>query len=464
MDLAVDNLGNLLKRSRLVSTDEVPPLCERFAADVKDKAPTPVQFARWLVQQNVLTEYQASLLAKGLVDDFFLGEYKILERVGRGRMAGVYKAQRPDGGLVAIKVLPPSRTKVPSLMARFQRETSLARTFDHPNVVRSLDVGESRGLHYLVMELLDGETVEDVLVRRKRLPAAEAVGIIHQVLLGLQHLHERGVVHRDLKPSNMMLVPVGKPGANDTTFGRTVKILDIGLARRMFEESTPADKVEPTGVTQEGVLLGTPDYLSPEQARDPRVINIRSDIYSLGCVLFHLLTGQTPFPDDNILNLVIRHATETCRPLSDFVPGVPDGIQQIVSAMMAKRADQRYENPAAAAAALAPFLATDATVAAALAEVNEPAEIIQPPPGMSAAARAARQKRTPLPELPENFELVPLDRPVDPSPFAPSHDEGELIVLPRRRRRKDRVLYAIGAGLITVVAIIGFVLTMMARR
>src|SRR4051812_17657374 len=273
MDLTVDNLCELLKRSRLVKAEDVPSIYDRWVVDAKDKVASLSHFARWLVQQNLLTDYQASLLAKGMVDDFFLGEYKILDRVGRGRMAGVYKAQRADGNCFAIKVLPPSRTKVPTLMARFQREATLARSFDHVNVVRSLDVGEANGLHYLVMELLEGETVDEVLQRSKRLPPIEAIDIVYQALSGLQHLHECNVVHRDLKPSNLMLVPGIKLGESDTTLGRTVKILDIGLARRMFEEWTPIEKPDPMDVTKDGVLLGTPDYLSPEQARDPRAID-----------------------------------------------------------------------------------------------------------------------------------------------------------------------------------------------
>jgi len=227
----------------------------------------------------------------------------------------------------------------------------------HPNVVRSFQVGEARGLNFLVMEYLEGETLDDVLQRRKKLPPNEAVRLIHQALLGLQHIHEQGMIHRDLKPSNLMLVP-GVPRGDDTTLKATVKILDIGLGREMFDESQPAAAAN-TELTAEGVLLGTPDYLAPEQARDPRSIDIRADIYSLGSVLYHALTGQPPFPDKNLLSQMVRHATEAPRPLKEFNPAISDGLQQIVNWMMAKKPDERYPTPERAAQALQVFLVAE---------------------------------------------------------------------------------------------------------
>jgi serine/threonine protein kinase len=178
------------------------------------------------------------------------------------------------------------------------------------------------------------------------------------VLLGLQHIHEHGLVHRDLKPSNLMLVP--RPsGQQETTLRCTVKILDIGLGRALFDEAVSDQSSDPT-LTVEGVLLGTPDYMSPEQARDPRGTDIRSDIYSLGCVLYHLLAGRQPFPDNNIISQMIRHATEPARPLKELNPAVPDGLQQIVNWMTAKDPAQRYPTPERAAQALQVFLVAGA--------------------------------------------------------------------------------------------------------
>jgi serine/threonine protein kinase len=305
---------------------------------------------KWLVNKNYTTEYQASLLSRGHIDDFFLGEYKILERIGRGRMAGVYKAVHPSGQIVAIKVLPPSRAKNAQTLARFEREARLAVKLNHPHVVRAYQIGQTKTVHYLVMEYLEGDTLEDALQRRKRLPPGEAVRLMHQALLGLQHIHEQGLVHRDLKPANMMLIPSPARGANETTMKSNIKILDIGLAREFFDENAP-DTTEQMELTGEGVLLGT-----PEQARDPRTIDIRADIYSLGCTLYHLLSGQPPFPDKNILNQMVRHATETPKPLKDFLPDLAEGLSQIVDWMMAKKPDQRYPTPMRAAQALDAFM------------------------------------------------------------------------------------------------------------
>jgi serine/threonine protein kinase len=373
MDYTVENVCGLLIRSKLLKPDEVKTMYQRWREESRDAANLGL-FSRWLASKNYVTEYQAGLVSRGHADNFFLGQYKILDRLGRGRMAGVYKAVHQLGQVVAIKVLPPSKAKDSHTLGRFLRETRLAMRLKHPNVVRSFQVGESVGLHYLVMEYLEGETLDEVIARRKQLPPAEAVRLIHQALLGLQHIHEQNLVHRDLKPANLMLVPASTPGPGDTTLKATAKILDIGLGRALFDESSPA--APPGGevdfqLTAEGVLLGTPDYLAPEQARDPRATDIRADIYSLGCVLYHMLTGQPPFPDTNIISQMVRHATETPRPLKSLNPAVPDGLQQIVSTMLAKDPAQRYPTPERAAQALKAFLAG-----------GEPARAIEAEPQM----------------------------------------------------------------------------------
>lgn len=356
MALTVQNVYGLLLRSKLLPLDQAKKLFDRWQAEAGAKASSPDHFVRWLVNQNAVTEYQGALLSRGHQEGFFLGQYKIQERLGRGRMAGVYKAVHQLGQTVAIKVLPPSKAKDPQLFGRFQREARLAMKLKHPNVVRSFQVGEEKGLHFLVMEYLEGETLEETLQRRKRLPPAEAVRLIFQALQGLQHIHDQGLIHRDLKPANLMLVPGPAPGKSDTTTHATIKILDIGLGRAFFDENAPSEGGEDPQLTGEGVLLGTPDYLAPEQARNARAVDIRADIYSLGCVLYHTLTGQPPFPDTNIIQQMIRHATETPKPLQAFNPEIPDGLQLIVNYMMSKDPAQRYPTPERAAQGLQMFL------------------------------------------------------------------------------------------------------------
>jgi len=362
MTFTVENTCGFLIRSKLMTPEEMRAMYQRWQADSAENVGSLPHFLRWLVTQKYVTEYQANLLHKGHADDFFLGPYKVLDRIGRGRMAGVYKAAHAlTGQLVAIKVLPPSRAKNPQILARFDREARLSVKLKHPNVVRTFQIGEARGLHWLVMEHLEGETLEEVLARRKRLPPHEAVRLAHQALTGLQNLHEMGMVHRDLKPANLMLVQNGAPKA-DVTDTATIKILDIGLARSLFAEDEDND------LTAEGMLLGTPDYLAPEQARDPRSSDIRADVYSLGCVLYHALTGQPPFPDKNILNQIIRHATENPAPIRKFNPEVSEGLEQIVGYMMAKDPSKRYPTPERAALGLQVFMMADARPAAPIEE------------------------------------------------------------------------------------------------
>ena len=355
MDFTVENICGFLIRSKLLTPEEVRALQQRWQTDAKDQSGSLSQFSKWLVANKYVTEYQAVLLAKGHTDGFFLNQYKILDRLGQGRMAGVYKAEHHLGQVVAIKVLPPSKAKNPQLLGRFQREARMALRLKHANVVRTYQLGQCNDVQYLVMEYLEGETLDEVLQRRRKLPPAEALRLIHQALMGLHHIHEQGMVHRDLKPANLMLVPASGRGDADTTLKATVKILDIGLGR-YFDENPQSDLKDLTG---EGVLLGTPDYLAPEQARDPRAIDIRADIYSLGCVLYHALTGQPPFPDKNLLSQMVRHATETAKPLKEFNPAIPDGLQQIVNWMLAKKPEDRYATPERAAQALEMFLVAD---------------------------------------------------------------------------------------------------------
>ena len=217
-------------------------------------------------------------------------------------------------------------------------------------------MGEADGLHYLVMEYLGGETLDELLQHRGKLGVSEAVWVVYQALQGLQHLHEQDLVHRDLKPANLMVVPSWSTGETDNVMQAVIKILDMSLARALSDEASVPEKFGEPPLTTEGTLLGTPDYMAPEQARNAHAADIRADIYSLGCVLYHLLAGRVPFPEANLISQMISHAKDTPRPLKEFTPAVPDGLQQIVNWMMAKDPAQRYATPARAAQALQVFL------------------------------------------------------------------------------------------------------------
>ncbi len=345
MDVNVETYWNLLVRSRLMGADDARQWRLRWMKESGPRAHETLALARWLVANRLLTEYQAGLLLRGHADHFFLGDYKLLDRIGKGRMAGVYRAVHRLGQMVAIKVLPPSKVKDAEGFGRFQREARLAVRLQHPNIVRTYQRGLANGLHFIVMEYLEGETLEEVLQKRRQLPPQEAVDIIYQALLGLEHMHQADMVHRDLSPANLMLVDLKSP---DSTAGATVKVLDIGLGKALFDEGTPGSN-SPVELTSEGSILGNPDYMSPEQARDPRRSDIRADIYSLGCVLYHTLAGRLPFVGSNLVNKLVQHANAAPPPLRQFNPAVSEELQGMVERMMAKDPVQRYPTPQAAA-------------------------------------------------------------------------------------------------------------------
>ena len=283
-----------------------------------------------------------------------LGNYKILERVGAGKTAGVYRALNPSGRVVALKVLPPSKANERESLARFRREIALALQLDHPNLVRVLDWGQQGDVLFFVMEYLDGQTLHALLERRGWLPAKEAARIGFLALRGLQHLFEKGMVHRDIRPDNLMLCPA--PGSEGNTLRSMVKILDLGLGRKVFDANSRAIT---ENLTADDSLLGATDYLAPEQARDPSRVDIRADLYSLGCTLYHALAGQPPFKDSNVVRQILRHATQEPRRLTDLNRAVPQALEAIVLKLLAKDPADRFPTPASAAADLKQFLAMD---------------------------------------------------------------------------------------------------------
>jgi serine/threonine protein kinase len=483
MKFTVENVCGLLIGSKLLAPDEVKAIYTRWQGEAREAATDSTHFTRWLVAHDYVTDYQANLVAKGHSDGFFIHHYKILHRLGKGRMAGVYKAVHQLGQVVAIKVLPPSRSKDPNMLARFQREAKLAIRLKHPNVVRSFQVGKYKGLHYLVMEYLEGETLEVVLTRRKKLTPPEAVRLTHQLLLGLQHIHEQGLVHRDIKPANLMLTSLPAKNDADTTLAATLKILDIGLGRALRD---PNDSDE--GLTSEGALLGTPDYLAPEQARDARAIDIRADIYSVGCVFYHALTGQSPFPDNNVLSQMVRHATEAPKPLREFVGGISDGLQQVMNTMLAKEPGQRFATPERAAQALQPFLAAGSAPARASEDgpqlkkyltwlemapesrnggeppmavaVSEPVVARPVKPGRVAAAAGAA---APAAVSPKSQPKRPLSAEIDvellPAPVLPTLPRRSLFTITNR----DWFFLALGASAVIFAGMVGFALAWILR-
>jgi tRNA A-37 threonylcarbamoyl transferase component Bud32 len=283
-------------------------------------------------------------------------------------MGAVFKARNWKlGRTVALKLIRKDRLSNPDTVRRFQREVLAAAAMDHPNVVRALDADEVGGTHLLVMEYVEGTDLAKLVKQNGPLPVARACDHVRQAALGLQHAHERGLVHRDIKPSNLLLA----------ASGNLVKVLDFGLARL-----EPATDVETSStLTGEGTVMGTADYLAPEQSLDARSADVRADLYSLGCTLYFLLTGTPPFPGGTLGQKIARHLAAEPDPVERLRPGVPPALAEVVRKLMAKRPEDRYQTPAEAAAALAACGRDEAKAAATVAAPRPAGDTI---PGWSA--------------------------------------------------------------------------------
>ena len=239
---------------------------------------------------------------------------------------------------MALKLIRKERIDNPDAVRRFQREIRAAAQLDHPNIVRALDANEVGGTHLLVMEYVQGTDLAKLVKKDGPLPVDKACDYCRQAAVGLQHACERGLVHRDIKPHNLLLTPAG-----------VVKILDMGLARL----DRRADDEASSTMTQEGAVMGTLDYIAPEQAMDSHDVDVRADLYSLGCTLYFLLTGKVPFPGGEALQKLLKHRLDEPVPVEQLRRDVPPGVAAVVRRLMAKRPEDRYQTPAEAAAALA---------------------------------------------------------------------------------------------------------------
>ncbi len=269
--------------------------------------------------------------------------YQVLGWLGEGGMGQVYKARhlRLDR-LVALKVIHAGRLADAEVLRRFQREARAAARLAHPHVVSIYDAGEAGGKHFLVMEYVEGTDLDRMVRTRGPLPIVQACDFVRQAALGLQHAHERGLVHRDIKPANLLV----------TSEGSVVKLLDLGLAR-LGPSGRAGEQL--SRLTQTGQVMGTPAFLAPEQAVDSARADIRSDIYSLGCTLYFLLTARLPFSGSSVVDILLKHQRETAQPLTAHRKDIPPGLQEVVSKTLAKRPEERYQTPAELAAALEPF-------------------------------------------------------------------------------------------------------------
>ena len=299
--------------------------------------------ARELLQRGWISAYQANLVLTGRGPALLLGSYVLIERIGEGGMGQVFKARNWKlGKVVALKVIRKDRLNNPIAVRRFEREIRAAAGLHHVNVVQTIDADEVQDTHLMIMELVEGGRDLNQLVKEQGpLPVAQACDFIRQAALGLQHAFERGMVHRDIKPHNLLV-----------NSDNVLKILDMGLARVLAEE----DGDRSSQLTMENTVMGTPDYIAPEQALDPHRADIRADLYSLGCVFFYLLTGRVPFGGDTLTEKLLKHQTDPPPKVEELRPEVPAVIGKVMRKLLAKLPEDRYQTPAQLAEVLQAFL------------------------------------------------------------------------------------------------------------
>lgn len=330
-----DAVLELVRRAEIADDDAL----SGFLTHSGPLPPTASDTATRLVQAGILTPFQAKLILQGKHKGFKLGPYRILNQIGAGGMGAVFLAEHAAlRRKVALKVLPGKQALDPVNVDRFYREARAAATLDHPNIVHAYDVACDKGTHFLVLEYIDGETLDRTLTARGRLPVGEAVSYAVQAAAGLQHAHDKGVAHRDIKPANLL---VGTDGI--------VKVLDLGLAE-FFEDSS-------TKLARGSGAMGTTDYVAPEQLRDCAAADHRADIYNLGATLYHLLTGQPPFVGTTAAKM-IAHQLTPITPPRELCDDVPEALSDVVEIMLAKEPEHRYQTAGEAVQALLPFVNT----------------------------------------------------------------------------------------------------------
>ncbi len=323
------NFGQIVLEHRFATPEQVNE-CLTIQSQVRAMGIAPKNLGEILLEKNYITKEQAAAVLRMQGQEgpqTQIPGYEIIVKLGQGAMGAVFKARQVSmDRLVALKVLAPRFAKDTAFVTRFVREARTVAKLHHQNIISGIDVGEHEGIHYFVMEYVDGETVGSLLRKSGAMPEKQALNIALQITKALDHANANSMVHRDIKPDNIMLTCDG-----------VAKLCDLGLAR---QEGIDAS------LTQAGQTVGTPHYISPEQASGEKDIDIRSDIYSLGATLYHMILGSTPYPPGTASVVMAKHLTELVPPLKDRQPGVSAAVSEVVAKMMKKNRAERYQTPA----------------------------------------------------------------------------------------------------------------------
>ncbi len=441
-----------LGQARLLDADQLADV--RAWAD--EFRPDPQTLAKELTRRGLLTQFQVKEIYKGRAKELTIGSYQLTALLGEGGMGRVFKAKHMRLGRdVALKVIRKEKLSNPVAVSRFRQEIHAAAQLSHPNVVMAFDAEEAEGGGLcLSMEYVEGTDLTKLVRANGPMPIPMACDAIRQAAIGLQHAFERGLVHRDVKPSNLLLTPRGQ-----------VKVLDLGLA--LLQEPTYAGGEVANRVTQDGFVLGTPDFLAPEQAQNPTGVDIRADVYALGATLYYLVTGRVPYEGANPTEKLLKHVTEPPPSLRKYLPDAPPQLDALIGWIMAKRPDDRPQTPMQVAMALLPFCPPQsgsypmppASNPRRPAELSAPAANpvlpMQPTalhtvPGQPPAMRAAMPQAMPqsMPQaqpMPAHYAypaavaapyLPP--QPTGPNPFGGMDEEVDEDEPPRRRKGRSR--------------------------
>jgi Protein kinase domain/FHA domain len=339
MDLgpSVDTIAGSDNAKALEIVPEPSPPPAASAQEDQTEKPITIQFLKKLMLQGVLTKFQSQWLLDGRFEEFAIEEYRIIDILGTGGMGWLYVGVNENTGeKAAVKVI--SRQMETDYLTRFKLEARAGMLLNHPNIVRTIKLGETDEILYVALELVEGISLQELIARQESIPWPQAASLISQAALGLQHAHEKGMVHRDIKPGNLLVKKNG-----------TVKVLDFGLALMEKDE----DEFTLAMIAGQG-CVGTADYIAPEQTIDSFAVDQRADIYSLGCTLYCALTGMVPHPGESVSKKLRAHRTRNAIPVRQIKPEVPQALEEIVVKMMARKPSDRYATAAEVAAALRP--------------------------------------------------------------------------------------------------------------